>query len=331
MKRYKYLSVIVAMVFSVLLLAGCSPSLEKGTPKLPPGFLEAPVPAGDLSAYLYLAQESSITIPLARFGHMEVAGRDLSLLGAIPIDIGIDSAAVWVGPGLDRFGAGINFEVEPWAQAADVLLTVRAEVTHWRDGRRLNLVRGTGGWAGAMEVAIRSGDDSRFQDAYPTKWELMRLLPESPPMDPVAAGFVQVDSTLLDSLASEAGLSLSGLGQALGTINVTDIAYASYTSKPLNLPEEVGRDYLEDSGVGTVFVAQSSYPGFLLGFFLNTFADRVGLETGTEVSGQDVLSREEGGMHLLVKTVGSSIFMVLASSSQDAEQLMASVLDPQTG
>jgi hypothetical protein len=34
-------------------------------------------------------------------------------------------------------------------------------------------------------------------------------------------------------------------------------------------------------------------------------------------------------MHLLVKPVGSTIFLVLASSSQDAELLMASVLDPQ--
>ena len=150
-------------------------------------------------------------------------------------------------------------------------------------------------------------------------------------MNTVAAGFIQVDSALLDSLASKAGLSLGGLGQALGSINVTDIVYAAYTNEPLNLPERFGLDYLEDSGVGAIFVARSSYPGFLLGFFLNTFADRIGLETGMEVSGQEVLSREEGGMHLLVKPVGSTIFLVLASSSQEAELLMASVLDPQNG
>ena len=317
------------MVSGVLLLAGCSPSLVKGTPKLPPGFLEAPVPEGDLSAYLFLAQESPITIPLARFGNVEVAGREFSLLGDIPIDIGIDSAAVWVGPGLDSFGARIEFQAETLARAADVLLTGRAEVTHWREGTRLNLVRGTGTWTDGLEVSLRSGTASPFQDAYPDSWELMRLLPENPPMDPVGAGFTKVDSTLLDSLASKAGLGLSGLGQALGSINVTDIAYAAYTNEPLNLPEEFGRDYLEESGVGAVFVARSSYPGFLLSFFLNTFADRIGLETGTEVSGQDVLSREEGEMHLLVKPVGSIIFLVLASSSQDAELLMASVLDPQ--
>lgn len=319
------------MVSGILLLAGCSPSLVKGTPKLPPGFLEAPVPEGDLSAYLFLAQESPITIPLARFGDPALAaGNPRFPLGEeIPETVGINWLALAVGPDLDSFGGVIEFNRDLLAEMAEDVMSGRPEVSAWRQGNVLGLVRGTGGWADAMKVALRSGDVSRFQDAYPDSWELLRLLPESPPMDPVAAGFTNVDSMLLDSLASKAGLGLSGLGQALGSINITDIAYAAYTNEPLNLPEEFGRDYLKESGVGAVFVAQSSYPGFLLGFFLNTFADRIGLETGTEVSGQDVLSREEGGMHLLVKSVGSTIFLVLASTSQDAELLMASVLDPQ--
>ena len=318
------------MVSGVLLLAGCSPSLVKGTPKLPPGFLEAPVPEGDLSAYLFLAQESPITIPLARFGDPAMAANNPRFL-EIPETVGINWLALAVGPDLDSFGGVIAFNRDLLAEMAGDLVFGKPEVSASRDGKQLTLVRGTGGWADAMKVALRSGDVSSFQDAYPDSWELLRLLPENPPMDPVAAGFTKVDSTLLDSLASKAGLGLSGLGQALGSINVTNIVYAAYTNEPLNLPEEFGRDYLEESGVGAVFVAQSSYPGFLLGFFLNTFADSIGLETGTEVSGQDVLSREEGEMHLLVKPVGSIIFLVLASSSQDAELLMASVLDPQAG
>ncbi len=330
MKRYRYLSALFVIVSTVLLLAGCSPSLVKGTPKLPPGFLGAPVPSGDLSAYLFLAQESPITIPLARFGDSALVANNPRFV-EIPETMAINRLALAVGPDLESFGGVIEFNRDLLAEMAGDLVSGKPEISTFRDGRSLALVRGTGGWADAMEVALRSGDSSRFQDAYPDSWELMRLLPENPPMDPVAAGFVEVDSTLLDSLASEAGVGLSGLGQALGSINVTDIAYAAYTNEPLNLPEEFGRDYLEESGVGAVFVAQSSYPGFLLGFFLNTFADRIGLETGTEVSGQDVLAREEGEMHLLVKPVGSTIFLVLASSSQDAQLLMASVLDPQTG
>ena len=73
-------------------------------------------------------------------------------------------------------------------------------------------------------------------------------------------------------------------------------------------------------------MARSTYPGFLLSFFLNTFADRVDLQSDTRVAGEDVLSRDLNGVHLLVKPLGSVIFIVVASEEQTSERLMESVL-----
>lgn len=327
---------LIALITVALLLAGCSPSLVKPTPKLPPGFLETPVPAGDLSAYLYLSQGSPITIPLERFGDPAQAVGNPRFV-RIPETVGINRLALAVGPDLGSFGGAIEFESasrgfynDIQAEMAEIVASGQPEVTVWRGNKELFLVRGTGGWADAMKVALQSGDASRFQDAYPDIWELMRLLPERPPGEPVAAGFLKVDTGLLDSLTSKAGLGLRGLGQALGAIRITDVAYVVYTDNTsLALPEDVGREYLEEAGVGAVFVVRSAYPGFLLSFFLNTFADRVGLQKGTEVSGEDVLSKDLDGMYLVAKPLDNTLFLVLAPTRERAEALMAAVLEPQ--
>jgi len=202
-------------------------------------------------------------------------------------------------------------------------------VTSWREDRVLNLVRGTGGWADAMTAALRSGDSSPFKDAYPEMWELMCLLPESPPGEPVAAGFVRVDGGILDPLVARAGLELEGVAQALGAIHVTDIAFAGYSDVGLALPEEVTPDYFKKAGVSAVFVVRSGYPGFLLSFFLGTFADRVGLEKASLANGQEVLSRELEDVHLVAKSLGNTLFLTLAPTREKAEALMSSVLEPQ--
>ena len=190
----------------------------------------------------------------------------------------------------------------------------------------LRLVRGQGAWADDIESAMRAGHGVTFKEKYEDAWRLLRLLPEEPSLEPAAAGFISVDSDLLDSLTSRAGLELGGLGQALGTINVENIAYIAYTEDELRLPESVDREFVRSSGTAAVFVARSTYPGFLLSFFLNTFADRVDLQSDTQIAGEDVLSRDLDGVHLLVKPLGSVIFIVVASEKQSSEALMQSVL-----
>ena len=321
---------LLAPVLALLLMVGCSPSLVKTTPKLPPGFLEARVPACDLSAYLYVSQESPITIPLERFGDPAQAPNNPKF-ATMPESLEINRLALAVGPNLDSFGGSIAFNDDLQAEMAEDVASGRPEVIVWREGRELNLVRGTGGWANALEGALRTGDASPFEDAYPDIWDLMRLLPEAPPKEPVAAGFVHVSQDILDSLVTRAGLELEGVAQALGAINVSDVVFAAYADTSLTLPAEVGPDYFNEAGVGAVFVARSAYPGFLLSFFLGTFADRVDLEKGSLANGQGVMFREMDDMHLVAKSVGNTLFLTLAPTREKAEALMTSVLEPQLG
>ena len=318
-KRLLILGLLIALFLAsiiTLVIAVRSPTLLETDPMLPPGFQEARLPDDDFSAYLYLSHSAPVVMPLKAFGESTGASTEP--------DLELSSLGAWVGPNLDSFGARAEFQQQRQAQAAETVLG--DDVEQWREGSMLSLVRGEGIWADDIEAAMRAGRGVAFKEKYEDAWRLLRLLPEEPPLQPVAAGFISVDRDLLDSLTSKAGLELGGLGQALGTINVENIAYIAYAEDELRLPESVGREFVEDSGVAAVFVARSTYPGFLLSFFLNTFADRVDLQSDTRVAGEDVLSRDLDGVHLLVKPLGSVIFIVVASEEQTSERLMESVL-----
>ncbi len=318
-KRLLILGLLIVLFLAVLItlfMVTRSPTLLETDPMLPPGFEEARLPDGDFNAYLYVSHSEPIAMPLAAFG--ESAGAS-----AQP-DLELSSLGAWVGPNLDSFGARVEFQEQLQAQAAEA---ARADnVEKWREGSVLSLVRGGQVWTGDVEAAMRAEGGSAFKEKYEDMWRLLRLLPEEPPLEPAAAGFISVDRDLLDSLTSKAGLELGGLGQALGTINVEDIAYVAYAEDELRLPESVDREFVEGSGIAAVFVARSTYPGFLLSFFLNTFADRVDLQSDTRVAGEDVLSRDLDGVHLLVKPLGSVVFIIVASEEQTSEALMESVL-----
>ena len=319
---------VIPLVLAVILLAGCSPTLARTNPKPPPGFVDTLVPAGDLSAYLYIRQEgSAVRIPATRFGDIQREIRISGTTVAIPGEVEVDRVVASVGPNLDSFAATAVFTDETSARIAQELLSGRAEVTSWRDDNQVNLVRGTGGWATSLEGALRAGGGTPFEEAYPAIWELLHVMPESPPGEPVAAGFVKVDSALLDSLSARAGLDLGGFGQAFGAINVTDIAFIAYADAPLALPTRIGPDYFKQSGLSAIFVVQSTYPGFVLSFFLDSFSDRVGLNKGSIAGGTEVLSREFNDVHLVVKDLGNTLFLSLAPTREEAEALMASTLE----
>ena len=318
-KRLLILALLIVLFLAVLIvlfLAARSPTLLETDPMLPPGFEEARLPDGDFNAYLYVSHSAPIAMPLEAFGE--------SASPSAQPDLELSSLGAWVGPNLDSFGAKVEFQGQMQTQAAEMALA--DDVERWREGGTLRLVRGQGVWADDVEAAMRAGDGATFKDKYQDIWRLLRLLPEEPPLQPAAAGFIRADSDLLDSLTSKASLDLGGLGQAMGTINVKDIAYVAYAEDELRLPEDVDREFVKDSGIAAVFVARSTYPGFILGFFLNAFADRVDLESGIRIAGEDVLSRDMDGVHLLVKPLGSVIFIVVASEEQNSKKLMESVL-----
>ena len=322
-------TLFLALAVSVLGALACSPKLVQTDPKLPPGFLDTPVITGDLNAYLYLSQSSPVALPLGPFGDIEKVQGNPLLPERLPSQTQIRSLAFWMGPDLGSFGGDVVFSEETAAEIVELLLAAKSDnVTSWRRGARVSLVRGTGPWATEMERVHRTSEALPFREALPEAWELMRLLPGSPPAEPVAAGFLNPTSTVIDPLASRAGLSLGRLAPALGSVNIDDVAFVAYSNRPIAVPEKVTSDYLREYQIGAILVTRSSYPGFILSFFLNNFSGRVDLEK-IEVMGESMLYREFAEVHLMVKSIGNTIFFSLAPTRDFTEKLIASVLETQ--
>ncbi len=319
------------LMVASLLWTACSAEVSRTNPALPPGFQEPQVPAGEISAYLYVSQDSPVTIPTERFVPAEEIDESIRQTFVIPDLLEVRGLSLWTGSSLDSSAGSVTFPDGKTAEMVQTLMSNRRDVrgtVSWQEGVMLNMVTGSGEWAGGMESALKANQRSPFKDAYPAIWDLLHIMPDSPPGKPVAVGFVRVNDALMTSLASKAGLNLSGIGQAFGAANVADIAFVAYAESPLALPSVVGTDYFKEAGLGTVFVARSTYPGFVLSFFLGSFADRAGLEQGPTVKGQQVLVKEIEGAHLMVATLGSTFFVTLAPTREMAEALMTSALAP---
>ncbi|MDP6495777.1 MAG: hypothetical protein QGI09_10270, partial [Dehalococcoidia bacterium] len=187
-KRSLFLALAVSMLGAVA-CSSCSPTLVQTDPKLPPGFLDTQVITGDLNAYLYLSQSSPIAFPLEIFGDVERLRESSPLAERLPNEAEIRSLAIWMGPDLSSFGGDVIFTEEAAAEISELLLAAKSDdVTSWHRGGAMSLVRGTG--IGPPYTHLP------FSEAYPKAWDLMRLLPESPPAEPVAAGFLNSTSTV---------------------------------------------------------------------------------------------------------------------------------------
>ncbi|MBI4282273.1 MAG: hypothetical protein HY672_02130 [Chloroflexi bacterium] len=321
-------ALIVLLATLTLLAVGCSGSPAQGNPALPPGFTDAPIPGVDLSAYLYVSQGTPLSIPSRWFGDLAFAQTNAAF-PALDDSVGVRTAWVGVGPTIDQYAREIVFNGEPEADAAVRLANSRPLTQAWRTGADVGIVYGTGEWPATAKTALQGSDGRPFSEAYPDSWELLRMAPSSPPGKPVAAGFANVGGNLLEQAATRAGVSLSGVGTALGSLKVAQVAFVAYTDADLSVKDDVGPAYFKEHEASALAVMKSGYPGFLLGFFLNSFAGQAGLEKGNQVAGQDVLTRELGDAYLIVKPMGNVVFMAIAPEKSGAEKLMEAVLKQQ--
>ena len=310
---------VALLVVGPLLWGACESDLESGMPELPPGFLDADIPTGDLSGYLFFSDQPLPKISLSLLG---------SSFATASATASIWDMSVWFGPNIESFGGIVDFKETASAEVAQKVLSSHAGIDAWRESGVVLFVRGGGEWAADTKASLHSETSEIFQEAFPDAWDLMTLMPSDPPAEPVAAGFTSTKGGTLDHIASKTGLDLGGLGQAFGVINVSQVAFVAYSDDTINIPAQVDRAFLFSSHVGVIMVAESSYPGALLSAFLSSFSDQMGLSDGLTIGGEEVLSRELGGAFLFLKSIDSTVFLSLAPSQSMAQALMASAIWP---
>ena len=310
------------LALGIFVLAGCAVNAKDGDPALPVGFASLGIPDVDANAMVYMNAGEPARVPLGAFGATDlVAGARVVSIESIVND-----------PDLE-FAARAEFVDEETAlHVAQVALSVaKADPARWvqMDGRFVTVGRSEPAWGDRVREAWAAGSRVTLEERYPDVWEAIRLLPEDTPGTPVAVGFARNAPDLLDATLAVKDVTLPGLASALSLIRADVIAFGVYASDPSDLPEQLTRDALRGSGVGVLGVAQASYPGFVVGFLFDQFAELANLEQ-REFGGTTALYRViEGDLHLMVKAYGSSIYLAAAPTRAEAEGLVLAVVRSQ--
>ncbi|MEX2430668.1 MAG: hypothetical protein WD645_01960 [Dehalococcoidia bacterium] len=300
-------------------LAGCSPEGKLGDPSLPPGFASS-IPATDLRGFLYVNTGSPVALPANTFGEAAIGPVDVLSIQAV-----LNRAS-------SEYAARIEFADAGSASLAGEATRASASDDQWVDNNDRHLMTGRSGdgdWTEELRTAWNNDDRETLEDAYPAVWATMRLLPEEPPAEPVAAGFLRSVDELAEDVLSASGVSGTELGSALTLMRVEAIAFAVYADDLERLPEALTRADFEESEISALAVATAGYSGFIVNFLFPRFSERAGLEE-TELDGKVVFYRAlDNDLHLVMKNYGSAFFFALSSTRGGAEDLARSVIASQ--
>ena len=319
----------VALILGLLTVGlACEEGVVPGNPLLPVGFADTQVPQVPLSAYLYINQGEAITFTTAHFLDEETL--DKGQLLSLPETVGLDALRMWAGPSMGSFGALFDYASAQEAQVISQFLQLQQEglqgVWHRQEADQFSLVNGSDAWATSLRDALEQGRGVALEEEYPEVWETVRMLPENPPSQPVAAGFIRLDEELIESFASKAGIEAPGMAPAAGFMRIKAIAFAVYTDAPLVVGDEVNQSYFTEAQVSGVFVARSSYPGFLISLALSILSSRTALEEVSLNEDTSAFYLPLDQLHLMVSHQGSVVFGSLAPSRERAQELLASAL-----
>lgn len=311
------LPILLVAMFLLPFLGACEQP-EPGDPVLPGGFQEARIPDASVKGYVYLKPETPFSVSVERFLDDE---------GGHSLEADVALWTVWVGPRPKDFAMGFQF-VAP-SDLDTVVGRIEKEPEprdYLRKGDWLYFFEGDVEWVEAVKTSLGGERSVLLEEAYPDEWELIRLLPESPPGAVVGAGFGKLDDEFLVGLSEQVGGVGSDIESLAEAVNVKSAAFGLYGEvMPAAMPE-LGEDFLEEMGVSGLIVTRTGYPGFIINFVFSRAASGAGLEK-MEIKGGDAYYKAlHESLHVLVKNVGSTFFVSGASEMDSARALMESVL-----
>ncbi|MBI4298284.1 MAG: hypothetical protein HY666_00800 [Chloroflexi bacterium] len=310
----------ITLLFAVLVLGGCQQSAELGDPLLPIGFKESELPDVDLNAYVYAKQEQPWLLSAKQFNSGSEVAPDL------PPQINVNHIAMIMGPSLDTFGGIVDFSSEKEASLISQLLQ-RQDRPPWANlsGGKFSFVVGEDEWSQSLKDALTQNRRAHLPQRFPEIWESVSLLPTKPPGRPVAAGFSRLDTPILESVATRAGIELGELTPALGFVKLSHVAFAVYAEHTLPLIERVDSAFISESLLGAILVGRSEYPGFIVSASLSMLGSRIGLET-ISLGDTDAKYLAMNDLHVIMKNKGSLILAAVSTDKAAAEALMKSAL-----
>jgi hypothetical protein len=204
---------------------------------------------------------------------------------------------------------------------------------------------GAGGWTVWDERNMRAGPNTPWgirvreaweQDArapfgaqFPAAWAQLQELPADPPATPVASGFVRNFGGLIAEVIEPAGASIPSLGDGLALVRVDRVVFAVYANDLAVLPNGIAPGVLANHGLSVLAVAQSTYPGAVVGQVYGGFVSALGLAP-VEFDGVTAHYREAApDLHIVVLRAGATIFFAMSATRLATEALIQAVVRDQ--
>jgi hypothetical protein len=242
------------------------------------------------------------------------------------LSLGIDSTAIFVGSSVDTFGGIVNFSSEGDAGTVQELLKKRPYIWSHTSNRSIALVAGQDAWAQSLRSALENTDKAPLELKYPDVSEIIKLLPENPPSQPIAAGFLRISGLPLEALGTKGNIGLGNVSKAFSSIRAKDVAFAVYSDKKIvQVPASINENFFREAGVGAVYVTRSGYPGIVVSLALNTLGGSAGL-VKTSIGDLSVRYMKVQDLHAFIVNRGSVLFAAIAPDKDYAEKFIVSAV-----
>ena len=308
-----------------MLGVACSSEVDEGGGTLPVGIQDDLVPDVEYDLYLYFNPDTSIVVDRNRF-----LGSDqeevLTLGGDEQVSI---TSVSMVATSLDQFGGILGFATTSDAVLAGNLLAQKPleepPTTSQVATTTIQIIRGDAEWTTELSNQLGSAELVSLRERSPQAWNMLTNLPVSEDEPPIAAGFISTDGNIIQEIADNAGIQVTGLDTAFGIVRVDNVAFGIYSDLPESIPEEIGVEMLDSLDTGVVLVGSAGYAGVAVAFLVRSIAGKIGMETiDLDNTNARYLELEDG--HLVLRNKGSLIYATVAGTRARAEELMLRAL-----
>jgi len=297
---------ILTAVVALSLLTACAPA-DPTPGALPLGMADHRVPAVVANAYVYVSAPAALALRSDSLGVEALA---------------VTSAEVLLMSVGREFATRLTFDESD--APTDAPTPAADGWTVW--GERGVRSGPNTPWGIQVREAWEQDARKPFGEQFPTAWALLQALPADPPTTPVAAGFVRNFGELIAEVIAPAGASVPSLGDGLALVRVDRIVFAAYANDLTTLPNGVGPGILGDHNLSVLAVAQSTYPGAIIGQVFGGLVAALSLAP-VEVGSATAHHRELApNLHIVVFREGASIFFAMGANRADAEALIEAVV-----
>jgi len=274
----------------------------------------------DLDVYVYVKQDSPTTLPA-------------DLIDA-PIDIEVESLAIWGVRAGDDFAFGAALTLASASQAATVHSQITPKAATWTtlSGSTIYVVQGSGTAASSLKTAITNNDFKQYDDNQALK--ALARLPDGGTTKLAGVAIVKPSKELIRYIVKDAD------PEGLGMINpILTIARLEVVAAGLYSPHQVDvarvAAMTKDNGsvfdldLGMLIVAKSGLPGFLVEPAVKKLLTE--MEFTERSLGEFTLYQrswdagEGQAVPVLVRLEGNYVFAAISGQESYAETLISGI------